>query len=146
MLWANERRRQLRVAIAFRCIHLGLDEKKTAGEVGSSQIGVSEVGADQIGQSQVGLSEVSSNQICPSQVSTSEVGSFEFSPDQIGSSQILLLVSDFGSHEFAHAQQQDIDVSLMRRHIQSQKSIRALVRKTFGLRKREAEFIVERMG
>lgn len=131
MLWASERQRQLRVAIAFRCIQLGLDEKKTFGEVSSSEVGVSEVGADQIGQSQVSLSEV---------------GSFEFGPDQVGASQILLLVSDFGSHEFAHAQQQDIDVSLVCPYIQFQKSSRALVRQTFGLRKHEAEFLVERMG
>lgn len=145
MFWASERRRQLRVAIAFRCIQLGLDEKKTAGEVGSSQIGISEVGPDQVGQSQIGSSQVSSDEIGPSQVGASEVGVFEFGPDEVGPSQILL-VSDFGSHEFARAQQQGIDVSLVCCHIQFQKSIRAVVRKTFGLREREAEFIVERVG
>lgn len=145
MFWASERRRQLRFAIAFRCIQLGLDEKKTSGEVGSSQVGVSEVGPDEVGQPQIGSSQVNSDEICPSQVGTSEVGVFEFGPDEVGSSQ-LLLVSDFGSHEFARAQQQDIDVSLVCSHIQFQKSIRAVVRKTFGLREREAEFIVERVG
>ena len=98
MLWASERRRQLRFAIAFRCIQLGLDEKKTSGEVGASEVGV-----------------------------------FEFGPDEVGSSQILLLASDFGSHEFACAQKQGIDVSSMCCHIQFHKSIRAVVRKTFGL-------------
>ena len=133
MLWASERRRQLRFAIAFRCIQLGLDEKKTSGEVGASEVGVSEVSPDQVGQSQVSSSQVSSDEICPSQVGASEVGVFEFGPDEVGSSQILLLASDFGSHEFACAQKQGIDVSSMCCHIQFHKSIRAVVRKTFGL-------------
>lgn len=146
MFWAGERRRQLRFDITFRCIQLGLDEKKTSGEVGSSQIGVSEVGSDEVGQPQVGSSQVSSDEICPSQVGASEIGVFEFGPDEVGPSQILLLVSDFGPHEVARTQQQDIDVSLVCCHIQFQKSIRALVRKTFGLREREVEFIVDRAG
>ena len=146
MLWASERRRQLRVAIAFGRIQLGLDEKKTSGEVGSSQVGVSEVSPDQIGSSQIGSSQVGSDEIGPSQVGTPEVGVFEFGPDQVGSSQLLLLVPDFGSHEFARAHKQDIDISLVCCHIQSQKSIRAVVRKTFGLPERQAEFIVERVG
>ena len=146
MPWASERQRQLRFAIAFRCIQLGLDEKNAPGEVGASEVGVSEVGPDQVGQSQVGFSQVSSDEICPSQVGTSEVGVFEFGPDEVSSSQILLLVSDFGSHEFARAQKQGIDVSLVCCHIQFHKSIRAVVSKTFGLREREAEFIVERVG
>lgn len=146
MLWASERRRQLRFEIAFRSIQLGLDEKKTFGEVSSSEVGVSEVGPGQVSQSEVGSSQVSSDEICPSQVGASEVGVFEVAPDEVGPSQILLLVSGFGSHEFARAQQQDIDVSLVCSHIQFQKSLRAVVRKTFGLREREAEFLVERVG
>src|SRR5215469_12351331 len=42
MRWARERRWHLCVAIAFRCLQLGLEEKQTASEVGSSQVGVSE--------------------------------------------------------------------------------------------------------
>ena len=145
MLWAREQRRQLRVAITLRCIQLGLEEKQTAGEVGSSQVGVSEVGPDQVSQSQVGSSQVSSDEIGPSQVGASEVGVFEVGPDEVGPDQ-LLLVSDFGAHEFARAQQQDIDVSLVCPHIQFQKRIRAVVRQTFGLPERAAEFIVERVG
>ena len=146
MLWASERRRHLRFAITFGCIQLGLDEKKTAGEVGSSQVGISEVGPDQVGQSQVGSSQVSSDEIGPSQVGASEVGVFEFGPDEVGPSQILLLVSDLGAHEFARAQQQATRVSLVCPHIQFQQRIRAVVRKTFGLRECAAEFIVERVG
>lgn len=145
MLGASERWRQPRVAIAFRRIQLGLDEKKTVSEISASEVGVSEVGPDQVGQSQVGSSEVGSDEICPSQIGASEVSVSEVGPDQIGPSQ-LLLVADFGSYEFARAQQQGIDVSSVCCHIQFQKSRGTVMCKTFGLRECEAEFIVERMG
>ncbi len=146
MRWASERRRQLRLGIALRRIQLGLDEKDTPGEVGASEVGISEVGPEKVGHSQVGSSEVSSNEVCPSQVGASEVGAFEFGPDEVGASVVLLLVPDFGSHEFARAQQQGIDVSSVCCHVQFHESIRAVVGKTFGFREREAEFTVERVG
>ena len=146
MLWASERRRQLRFGIALRRIQLGLDEKDTPGEVGASEVGISEVGPEKVGHSQVGASEVSSNEVCSSQVGASEVGAFEFGPDEVGASVVLLLVPDFGSHERTRAQQQGIDVSSVYCHVQFHESIRAVVGKTFGLREREAEFTVERVG
>ncbi len=145
MLWASERRRQLRFGIAFRRIQLGLDEKDTPSKVGASEVGISEVGPEKVGHSQVGASEVSSNEVCPSQVGASEVGAFEFGPDEVGSS-VVLLVPDFGSHKFARAQQQGIDVSSVCCHVQFHESTRAVVSEAFGLLQREAEFTVERVG
>ncbi len=146
MRWASERRRHLRFGIALRRIQLGLDEKDTLGEVGTSEVGISEVGPDKVGHSQVGASEVSSNEACPSQVGTPQVGTFEFGPDEVGSSAVLLLVPDFGSHEFARAQQQGINVSLVCCHVQFHESIGAVVSEAFGLLQREAELTVERAG
>lgn len=103
MHWASERRRQLRFDIALRCIQLGLDEKETLGEVGASEISISQVGPDEVSHSQIGSSEISSNEVCPSQVGSSEVGSSEVGPDEVGSLEVLLLVPDLGSHEFARA-------------------------------------------
>src|SRR4030088_1472185 len=108
MLWASERRQQLRFGIALRRIQLGLDEKDTPGEVGTSEVGISEVGPDKVGHSQVGASEV---------------GAFEFGSDEVGSSVVLLLVPDFGSHERTRAQKQDIDVSSVYCQVQFHESI-----------------------
>src|SRR5215470_17568978 len=132
MRWASERRPQLRFGIALRRIQLGLDEKETLGEVGSSKVGISEVGPEKVGHSQVSASEVSSNEVCPSQV-----GAFELGPDEVGSTMVLLLVPDLGSHEFARAQQQGIDVSSVCCYVQFHKSIGADVSEAFGLRERE---------
>ena len=145
MRWASERRRQLRFGITLRRIQLGLDEKDTLGKVGTSEVGISEVGPEKVGHSQVGASEVSSNEVCPSQVGASEVSAFEFGPDEVGSS-VVLLVPDFGSHKFARAQQQDIDASSVCCHVQFHESVGAVVSEAFGLLQREAEFTVERAG
>ena len=146
MPWVSERRRQLCFGIALRRIQLGLDEKDTPGKVGTSEVGISEVGPDKIGHSQVSSSEVSSNEVCPSQVGPSEASTFESGPDKVGTSEILLLVPDFGSYEFARAQQQDINILSVCCHIQSQESIGAVVREAFGLRERQTDLIVERVG
>jgi len=145
MRWASERRWQLRCGVTPGRIQLGLDEKETRGKVGSSQVGISEVGPDQVGHPQVSASQVSPNEVCPSQVGSSQVSAFEFGPDQVGSS-VVLLVPDFGSHKFARAQQQGIDISSVRCHVQCHESIGAVVREAFGLREREAELTVERAG
>ena len=143
MCWTSERRLHLRFGIALRRIQLGLDKKDTLGEIGSSEVSISEVGSGKIGHSQVSSSEVSSNEVCPSQVGSGEVGSFEFGPGEVGSS-IVLLVPDWSSHEFARVQQQSIDVSSVCCHVQFHESSGAVVSEAFGLREREAEFTVER--
>ncbi len=145
MCWASERRRQLRFGISLCRIQLGLDEKDTPGEVGSPEVGISKVGSGKVGYPEVGTSEVSSNEVCPSQVGTSEVGTFEFGSDKVGTSEVLL-VPDLGTHEFARAQKQGIDVSSVCCHIQFHECIGAVVGKTFGLRERAAEFTVEWVG
>lgn len=145
MLWASERGRHFRFAIALRCNQLGLDKENTAGEIGASEVGISEVGPGEIGQPQVGASEVSSDEICPSQAGASEIGAPKSGPDEISPSQILF-GPDFCSRKFARAQKQAIDVSLVRSHIQFQELIRTVVRQAFGLCEREAKFIMERVG
>jgi hypothetical protein len=145
MCWTRERRRQLRFGIALRRIQLGLDKKDTLGEVGSSEVGISEIDPDKVGHSQVGTSQVSPNEICPSQVGTSQVSAFEFGPDEVGSS-VVLLVPDLGSHKFARAQQQGIHVSSVCSHVQFHESVGAIVSEAFGLLQREAKFAMEWVG
>ena len=102
MRWASERRWQLCVGIALRRIELGLDEKDTVGEVGASEVSISEVSPGKVGHSQVGAFEVTSDEVCPSQVGASQISTFEVGPDEVGSSAVLLALG-FGSHEFARA-------------------------------------------
>lgn len=146
MRWASERRRHPRFDIALRRIQLGLDEKDTLGEVGSSQVGVSEISPGKIGHSQVGPSQISSNEVCPSQIGSSQIGSFEFGPDEVCSSVVLLLVPDCSSHEFARVHQQSIDGSSVCCHVQFYESIGTVVSEAFGLLERETEFTVKRAG
>ncbi len=145
MLWANERQRHLCFSVTLRRIQLGLDEEDTLGKIGSSEVGSSEVSPDKIGHSQVSASQVSANEACPSQAGASQVGAFEFGPNEIGSS-VVLLVLDFGSHKFARAQQQGIDVSSVCCHVQLHESGGAAVSEAFGLFQCEAEFTVKRAG
>jgi hypothetical protein len=145
MRWASERRRQFRSGIAFRRVQLRLDQKDTVGEVGTAEVGASEVGPNEVGHSQVGASEISSNEVCPPQAGASEIRAFEVSPDEVGSSAVLL-VPNFGSHEFARAQQQGIDVSAVCFHVQFRQSLGGVVSETFGILQREAELTVERLG
>ncbi len=145
MCWASERQRHLCFSVTLRRIQLGLDEKDTPAKIGSSEISSSEVSPDKIGHSQVSASQVSSNQACPSQAGASQVGAFEFGPNEIGSS-VVLLVLDFGSHKFARAQQQGINILPMCCHVQLYESSGTAVSEAFGLFQREAEFTVKRAG
>src|SRR5579862_3266727 len=108
MRWARERRRYLRCAIALCRFQLGLEEKETPREIGSAEVGPSQVGPRQVGQAQVGSSQIRSNEESPSQVGASQVLACELGPDQIGPS-VVSLVLDSGSREFACTQQQGID-------------------------------------
>jgi hypothetical protein len=146
MHWASERWRQLRFGIALCRIQLRLDEKDAPSEVGTSEVGISEVGPSEVGHSEISASEVCSDEVCPSQVGSAEIGSFEFGSNEVGSSVVLLLVPDFGPHEFACAQQQGIDVSPVLCHVQFHESIWVAVSKAFSLLQCEAEFTVERVG
>lgn len=105
MRWASKRRRQLCVGIALRRIELGLGEKDTVAEVGTSQVSASEVSPDEVSHSQVSASEVSPDEVCPSQVGAAEVGASEIGPDEAGSSAVDLPAPGFASHEFARAEQ-----------------------------------------
>jgi hypothetical protein len=93
----------------LRRVELDLYEKDAFGKVGTAQVSVSKISSDEVSPSQVGASEVSGNKVGPSQVSASEIDSSELGTDDVGSSAvglltrrgILLLVTGFGSHEFA---------------------------------------------
>ncbi|GHO70925.1 hypothetical protein KSC_098170 [Ktedonobacter sp. SOSP1-52] len=125
---------------------MGLNEKEAPSEIGAPEISVSEIGPDQVGQAQVGVSEVSPNKICSAQVGAPEIGASKFGPDQVSPSEFFLLMLEFGPHQFACAQQQVIDLLPMGRHVQTYKSLRAVMCEAFGFFQREVKFLVERAG
>ena len=143
--WARKRRRQPRFAIALRCIQLGLNEEDTCGEVGPSQIGVSEVGPGEVGHAQIGSPQVGSNEVGPSQVGSSQVRAFEPGSDEVGSPVVLLML-EVCAHEFACAEQQGIDLLPVPGHVQFQEGGGAAVGEAFGLVQGEVELVAERTG
>lgn len=143
---ASQRRWQLGAEVALRRIHLGLCEIEAAGEVGSAQIGASQVSAHEVGQTEVGASEVSSDEVRPSQVGALEVRASEVLPDEVGAAAVDLTMPGIASHQFARTKQQGINGASVRREVKFHEVVGTAVREAFGLIEREAQLAVERTG
>ena len=138
----RERRRQLRRIIALRRVQLGLNQKDTPGEVGSPQVGISEISPDNVSHPQISAAQISRDEVRFSQVRASQVGAVQVGPDEIGSGEVLLLLN-FRARQFACAQQQDIDISPVRRYIKLHEFIGAALRQALCLLQRVMKRVMQ---
>jgi hypothetical protein len=129
-----------------RRVELGLDEKKTSGEVGTAEVGTSEVSPDEIGPSQVSAPEVRPDQVRPSQVGAAEVRTPEVGPDEVSSAAVDVLGVASRPYQFARAQQQVGDASSVYGDVQLHQSLWSDLGETFGLVEREPEVAMDRAG
>ena len=137
----GEGRPEQSAGVAFGRIQLRLYEKDGPGEIGTPQVGASEVGADDVGPSQISTPQVSADEVGPSQAGTPQVGVLEVGSDEVVPP--VVLVPDSGPDELADGQQQGVDLVSMRCHIQPQESIRSLNSETFGHTQHATELTVQ---
>jgi hypothetical protein len=95
---AAERRRQSRDSVAPRGIELGLDEKDTAGQIGTAEVGIPEISPEQIGHPQVGAAEVGRNQESAAQRRPGEIDAAKLGTDEVGTAAVRPLPRGPGSN------------------------------------------------